>query len=132
MALSGAKRPLVVLADDDEFHSEIVAMWLDRNGFDVVKFPTGDELLAWAQGGADTPPHAFLLDVEMPGRDGFQVHEELRRLPPFQATPTLFVSGIEHLPERARAAGADGFLKDQHLLPRISAWLTTERLPNAG
>ena len=122
------KRPLVALADDDEIHSEVVSVWLDHHGFDVVKFGTGDALLAWAQEVADRMPDAVLLDVEMPGLDGFEVHAELRRLPSFSATPTAFVSGMppESLLSRARAAGANAALnKDEHLLPKLSAWLAT-------
>jgi len=132
MALPNAKRPLVALADDDEIHAEVVTMWLDRHGFEVVRFGTGDELLAWARGGPPTRPDALLLDVEMPGRDGFQVHQELRRITDFSAMPTAFVSGIppERLAERAREAGAQASLhKDEHLLPLLSAWLTTTLLP---
>ncbi|CAA9371815.1 MAG: hypothetical protein AVDCRST_MAG68-5604 [uncultured Gemmatimonadetes bacterium] len=122
------KRPLVALADDDEIHAEVVSVWLDHHGFDVVKFGTGDELLAWAQAIADRLPDAVLLDVEMPGLDGFEVHAELRRLPSFSATPTAFVSGMppESLLSRARAAGATAALnKDEHLLPKLSAWLAS-------
>ncbi|HEX8363475.1 MAG TPA: response regulator [Longimicrobium sp.] len=126
------KRPLVALADDDEIHSEVVSVWLDHHGFDVVRFGTGDELLAWAQAVADRLPDAVLLDVEMPGLDGFEVHAELRRLPTFSTTPTVFVSGMapESLVTRAQAAGANAALnKDEHLLPRLSAWLATAILP---
>ncbi len=126
------KRPLVALADDDEIHSEVVSVWLDHHGFDVVRFGTGDELLAWAQVVADRLPDAVLLDVEMPGLDGFEVHAELRRLPTFSAMPTVFVSGMapESLVTRAQAAGANAALnKDEHLLPRLSAWLATAILP---
>lgn len=135
MALINAKRPLVALADDDELHSEVVTMWLDRHGFEVVRFGTGDELLAWAQGGPPSRPDALLLDVEMPGRDGFQVHQELRRITDFSATPTIFVSGIapERLAQRAREVGAQASLqKDEYLLPRLSAWLTATLLPPAA
>ncbi|HEX8211989.1 MAG TPA: response regulator [Longimicrobium sp.] len=135
MALPNAKRPLVALADDDEIHAEVVSMWLDRHGFEVVRFGTGDELLAWAQGGPATRPDALLLDVEMPGRDGFQVHQELRRITDFSTTPTVFVSGIapDRLAARAREVGAQASLsKDEHLLPLLSAWLTATLLPPAA
>ena len=126
-------RPMVALADDDEMHSEVVAVWLDHHGFDVVRFGTGDELLAWAEGGTGHAD-AVLLDVEMPGRDGFQVHAELRRLPAFRAIPTVLVSGSapEALAERARENGVQMSMhKDQDLLPRLSAWLTGYLAPPA-
>lgn len=127
MAEMKLKRPLVALADDDEIHTEIVSMWLDHHGFDVMKFGTGDALLEWARANDGELPDAVLLDVEMPGRDGFEVHAELRRLPSFHATPMVMVSGMapDALVTRAQAAGAQTALnKDEHLLPRLSAWLT--------
>jgi CheY-like chemotaxis protein len=119
------KRPLVALADDDEIHAEVVSVWLDHHGFDVVKFGTGDELLAWAQAIADRLPDAVLLDVEMPGLDGFEVHAELRRLPTFTSTPMAFVSGMPPESLQSRAGANTALNKDEHLLPKLSAWLAT-------
>jgi CheY-like chemotaxis protein len=118
-------RPLVALADDDEIHAEVVSVWLAHHGFDVVKFGTGDELLAWAQAIAGRLPDAVLLDVEMPGRDGFEVHAELRRLPSFTATPMAFVSGMPPESLQSRAGANTALNKDEHLLPKLSAWLAT-------
>ena len=127
-----AYRPVVALADDDEIHAECVSMWLDMHGFDVVRFTTGDALVEWAAGGAENRAHvdAILLDVEMPGRDGFATHAELRRIEAFTRTPVLFVSGMcpEQLTLRAGAVPAEAMAKDSDLLPRLTEWLTASTL----
>ena len=120
------RRPRVVLADDDAFHSELVAVWLDMEGFDVVRFDSGDALLAWTR--AATEPaavDAILLDVEMPGRDGFATRAALMEQARFAATPILMVSGMcpETLERRAAAAGVPAVCKDAAVLPRLADWL---------
>ena len=120
-------RPRVALADDDDLHSEVVATWLDLHGFDVVRFATGDALLEWAQGeGASAPVAAVLLDVEMPGRDGFAIYSELRRLQAFTPIPVLLVSGMspDKLRALADAVTAPSMPKDGDLLPRLTEWLS--------
>lgn len=123
MQYAGA--PLIALADDDEAHAEVVCAWLGVLGYDVRHFPTGDALLEWAQGQAHAPA-AVLLDVEMPGRDGFAVCAELRKLTSFADIPCVLVSSLsaETLEDGARAAGGSGSMrKDASLLPRLAGWL---------
>lgn len=119
--------PLVALADDDVVQAELVSGWLRSLGYAVLTFPDGDALVAWAR---ETPrgeaPAAVLLDVEMPGSDGFSVCRSLRGLATFAAVRVACVSALEPeaLERSARAAGADASLrKDAELLPRLAAWL---------
>ena len=68
----------------------------------------------------------MLLDVEMPGSDGFTVCRSLRALPAFAGVRVACVSAIDAdaLERAARAAGADASLrKDGELLPRLAEWL---------
>ncbi len=128
MSIPDACRPLVAMADDDEMHATWVELWLDMHGFDVVRFGTGDALLQWAADaarGRGAPVHAVLLDVEMPGRDGFATHAELRKLERFTGTPILFVSGMspDQLSIRAGSVSEPAMQKGADLLPRLTEWL---------
>lgn len=119
-------RPRVFLADDDEMHSEMMAVYLGFEGFEVVQFPSGDDLIAWSERTTGDPDiDALLLDVEMPGRDGFDTRKALQADPRFRDVPTLMVSGMcpETLESRARAAGVSALCKDAEVLARVSAWL---------
>lgn len=123
MQYAGA--PLIALADDDDAHAEVVCAWLGALGYTVLRFPTGDALLEWAQSSAQVPA-AVLLDVEMPGRDGFTVCAELRRLAPYADLPCVLVSSLPAptLEDGARAAGGSGSMrKDAALLPRLAEWM---------
>lgn len=116
---------LIALADDDEVHAELVCAWLGALGYEMRCFVTGDALLEWARTSKEIPS-AVLLDVEMPGRDGFAVCSELRRLAAYAEVPCVFVSSMpaEPLAEGSRTAGGTGSMrKDVSLLPRLAAWL---------
>lgn len=115
----------IALADDDVIQAELLAVFLEQQGYDVHRFDTGDDLVAWAST-SSANVDAFLLDVDMPGRDGFESCRALRGLRIYAGTPTLFVSSMTapDVDERVRAAGGNGMMrKDATLLPRLAEWL---------
>ena len=125
-----AGTPLIALADDDDAHAEVVCAWLGALGYTPLRFASGDALLDWARASSQVPA-AVLLDVEMPGRDGFAVCAELRTVAAFRDVPCVFVSSLSQstLDDGMRAAGGTGALrKDPTLLHRLAGWLM-ETLP---
>ena len=66
----------VYIADDDENIRQVVKAFLVNDGYAAEDFPTGDALL---ERFAECPCDLAILDVMMPGRDGFQVLTELRK-----------------------------------------------------
>ena len=68
-------RKLIYVADDDDNIRQIVKTFLSSDGYEVEDFPTGDLLLARFQ---EKPCDLAILDVMMPGRDGFQICTALR------------------------------------------------------
>jgi DNA-binding NarL/FixJ family response regulator len=74
-----ATRPSVLVVDDHAAFRRSVRALLATGGFDVVgEAADGDEAVRLA---ATTRPRLVLLDIRLPGRDGFAVAEELVRLP---------------------------------------------------
>lgn len=111
----------LAVADDDETHAELVSAWLEHHGFRVLRFGSGDALLDWA---ASSPVavDAVVLDVDMPGRDGFQSCRELRSLPAYSGVPAVFVSASS--PDEGLSEGGMEFIrKDGEMLVRLSRWL---------
>ena len=68
--------PLVVLVEDDLRLSELVSSYLQANGFRVSVENRGDRALERVQ---RETPDLVILDIGLPGKDGFSVCRELRR-----------------------------------------------------
>ena len=68
-------KPFVLAVDDEEHITELVAMALGYNGFEVQRAATGREALAAVQ---QRRPDLILLDVMLPDLDGFEVARRLR------------------------------------------------------
>jgi DNA-binding response OmpR family regulator len=105
-----SNRPLVLVADDDEDILTLVTFRLERAGCDVVKARTGDEALRVALGQV---PDLAVLDVMMPGLDGYSVTRELRRAEPTSAMPIILLTARAQEADVARglAAGADDYIR---------------------
>ncbi len=87
---------------------KLVRTVLAVRGHDVIGLPGGETLLEVVQ---DQRPDAILLDIQLPGEDGFALLEKLQRtftrLPKVLALTAHAMSGDR---ERALAAGFDGYL----------------------
>jgi two-component system OmpR family response regulator len=75
MSSSGAAPPRVLVVDDEEHITELVAMGLGYNGFDVERASTGRAALAAIE---RDRPDLVVLDVMLPDLDGFEVARRLR------------------------------------------------------
>lgn len=71
-----ADKKLIYVADDDDNIRQIVKTFLSSDGYTVEDFPTGDLLLERFR---EVPCELAILDVMMPGSDGFTVCTELRK-----------------------------------------------------
>lgn len=102
--------PLILIADDFRDVREMYADFLEFAGFRVVQAETGAQALDAAR---ETKPDVILMDVTMPGLDGFTATTLLRQDPAFAATPILMLTAhvfVEH-EEQAKAAGCSGFIR---------------------
>jgi putative two-component system response regulator len=99
-----------VLIVDDDIR---VATFLDRvlrpEGYELRAAYDGDSALRSV---AETPPDIVILDVSMPGRDGFDVCAQLKNDPVTRLTPVILVSGLHEQDIRVQGleVGADDFL----------------------
>jgi len=99
----------VLIVDDDADIRMALSLSLEDAGYSVCEAATGEEAFGKA---LISQPDAVLLDITMPGRDGFSVLKDLREQPATQEIPILMLSGKGELAsrERARVLGAFDFI----------------------
>ena len=104
---SAARALRVLVGEDNEFNAELVRELLRRRGHDVVIADDGNTVLAAAlEGKFDL----LLLDVHMPGMDGFEVARMLRARGSALPIVALTARSRREDRERCLAAGMDDFL----------------------
>jgi FixJ family two-component response regulator len=117
--MNEARRLIAVLDDEPQF-GKALARLLRTHGFEVATFTTGEAFLAAI---ASRLPDCLLLDVHMPGLNGFEILERLAG----RHLPVIVITGHDQQgnAERLRNLGSSGyFLKpvnESQLLAAIGA-----------
>jgi diguanylate cyclase (GGDEF)-like protein len=126
--MSADQQPLVLVADDDGVTRAMVTSWLRKSGYRVVAACDGDAALALAN---EHRPDLLLVDVTMPGLDGYDVCRAVQTasaVPP----PVIFLTAHAHTD--SRVAGLDAGAVDYvvkpfdmaELIARVRAALRTK------
>lgn len=116
-------RPRILVVDDDEDIRGLLVELLSRAGFEVDEAPDGRTALRRLY---EAPPSLVILDVSMPGMDGYQTLERVRDL---SDVPVIMLTAhtLELEKVRGLAGGADDYVAKpfgrQELLARIQALL---------
>lgn len=99
----------LLIVDDEPSARQTMEMLLLREGYEMVFAANGPEALERLE---EKPPDAILLDVMMPGMDGFEVCRYLKTNPLYQHIPIILVTALDSKHDLARGldAGADDFL----------------------
>ena len=104
-----SSRDQVLVVDDNKDAASMLCAWLEIHGYDVQVAHDGAHGLALACG---WQPDIALLDIGMPGMDGYEVARQLRALPAGRSMRLVAVTGYGQPADRNRALAA-GF--DFHL-----------------
>jgi CheY-like chemotaxis protein len=102
-------RHQVLIVDDYADICEALAMVLGIGGMEVETALSGEEALAKLQAGFR--PCVMLLDIRMPGMNGWDLWERMQADPELAATPVVVVSGDSPDANRARAVGMRAVLR---------------------
>ena len=121
----------VLLIEDNEQNRYMAIFLLEKNGYEVLTAPDGPSGIALA---TEMRPALILLDIQLPGMDGYAVARALREDPDLAPTPIVAVTSFAMLgdKEKALAAGCDGYLEKpidpDTFVAQIAKFLT----PNTG
>jgi two-component system KDP operon response regulator KdpE len=111
----------ILVIDDDQDLLKALGTRLRAEGFAFVAASDGVMAVAAAR---REKPDLILLDLGLPGGDGYQVLERIKTLTPTSMTPVIVLSAKDPKvhEEKSRAAGADAFIQK----PAESAALLAE------
>ena len=120
-------RAKVLCVDDDHGQRLLLSFLLERQGLEVKTANDGKEGVAIAQ---TWLPDLILMDLMMPGMDGFEATEILRADDRTAHIPILALTafGEENMQSKARAAGMNGFVL-KTILPADLQDVLAEHLP---
>ena len=99
----------ILIVDDKEQNRQLLHDRLARDGYDLVMVESGEEALVLSEG---LQPDLVLLDVMMPGMDGFEVCRRLRANSATREIPVIMVTALADTASRLNGleVGADEFL----------------------
>lgn len=107
----------ILLVEDESGIRELIRLYLERDGFRVVAASNGEQALTRME---EEAPQLALLDIEMPGLDGFELCTRIRRR---QAIPILFLSCRRDTADKLKSfeLGGDDYITKPFDFAELSA-----------
>lgn len=122
---------IILVAEDSLVIRAVVRSQLEEEGYEVVEAGDGEEALQLSD---ECQPDAILLDIEMPGIDGYEVLDRLKASPELCDIPVVFLTGRTGLADMVTGlrAGAHDYLRkpfeEAELIARIGAAVRVKNL----
>jgi CheY-like chemotaxis protein len=100
--------PKLLLIEDNEMNRDMLSRRLIKRGYEVIVALDGEQGLAMARSEA---PALVLMDMSLPGMDGWEATRRLKAMPETQAIPVIGLTAhaMAGDREKAMAAGCDDF-----------------------
>lgn len=113
--------PPILVVDDNQDNAEIIRQYLEIRGYPITVAHSGDEALAVFE---TLRPSLVLLDVMMPGRDGWDVCRTMKQHPTLGRTlRIIMVTALDEWEDKREAlqTGADDYVEKPFDLPSLAA-----------
>jgi two-component system cell cycle response regulator DivK len=112
--------PKILIVEDNEMNRDMLSRRLVKRGYDVDIAVDGEQGLAMAR---SAPPALILMDMSLPGLDGWEATRQLKALPETRGVPVIAITAhaMAGDREKALAAGCDDFDTKPVDLPRLLA-----------
>jgi putative two-component system response regulator len=119
-------KPVILVVDDQPQNIELLEAYLVPQNYEVVTAASGEKALEKLSG---NPIDLILLDVMMPGMDGFEVTRRIRQDDQHRLLPIILVTALRDMEDRVKGieAGCDDFISKpfdkMELLARVRSLL---------
>ena len=116
----GAELPPILVVDDNHDNAEIIRQYLEIRGYPISVAHSGDEALALFE---TVKPAIVLLDVMMPGRDGWEVCRLMKQHPTLgRNVRVIMVTALDAWDDKREALqlGADDYVEKPFDLPTLA------------
>lgn len=120
--------PKILLVEDNEMNRDMLSRRLVRKGFEVVIAVDGNECMPVLR---DSDPDLVLMDINLPGKDGYQLTREIKADPELNSLPVIALTAHAMSGDRDKCieAGADDYdtkpVNFKRLLGKIQGFLGT-------
>ncbi len=122
---------IILIVDDTAANLRLLSQMLTDQGYRVRAVTSGARALASARA---APPDLVLLDIKMPGMNGYEVCEQLKADPLTREIPVIFISALDEIQDKVQAfavGGVDYITKPfqfKEVLARTETHLALRRL----
>ncbi len=125
------KSPKVLIIDDDLLLNRMYQLILQEAGYKVICALNGDEGLEKA---VEAKPDLILLDIVIPGKDGIQVLEEIRRRKELKKVPVICLTVMDDkkVIQKCYSLGASDYIVKQETTPDQVVSKVVLRLNHSG
>lgn len=131
MSTDPASQGNILIVDDTPANLKVLTAILTEQGYTVRPALNGPLALKVSQ---KAPPDLILLDIRMPGLDGYEVCRQLKAVEQTRHIPVIFISAFANLTDKVRAFQVGGVdyitspFQAEEVLARVSIHLTLYRL----
>ena len=110
--------PTILLVEDNEMNLDMLSRRLQRKGYDMLLAVDGDDCMQML---AKQLPDLILMDINLPGRDGYELTREIKANPDSAAIPVIALTAHAMSGDREKsiAAGCDDYDTKPVDLPRL-------------
>jgi CheY-like chemotaxis protein len=121
VTMSKGNLPPILVVDDNHDNAEIIRQYLEIRGYPITVAHSGDEALGVFE---TVRPALVLLDVMMPGRDGWEVCRVMKQHPTLgRSVRIVMVTALDEWQDKREALqiGADDYVEKPFDLPTLAA-----------
>ncbi len=118
------KNSSVAIIDDVVDNIKLLNNMLKDSGYYPYVFHSGAEAL---QSLELSPPDIVLLDINMPGMDGFEVAQRMKKIPTLNHTPIIFVTALDDVASKVKAfrSGGVDFITKPYVFEEVRSRVET-------